>query len=325
MDKNCNLLLKMLHSVKFRYGNALVAGTVALILAALIMLAACGVEPTTPSAPTVASSPTLAPTATAGPVLPTPTPTPSPAPSPTPEPTPTPTPVPDPTPKAPVDRSALVSIYLDTGGDNWKSSRNWLSTAPIGEWYGIRVDEEGRVTTVELRANGLNGDVPEALIRLSNMETLDLSGNELSGGIPGELAELSGLTSLDISGNELSGEIPDELARLSSLELLDLSGNELTGAIPSALSALSSLKPWRLQETISAVRFRLNWLSDEPLSEWHGVTLDQSGQVIELDLRYNRLTGEIQVELADLAHLEKLLPVWEPFKRREPSRTGQSI
>ena len=110
-----------------------------------------------------------------------------------------------------MDRSALVSIYLDTGGDNWKSSRNWLSTSPIGEWYGVSVDGEGRVTGVELRANGLNGEIPEALARLSNLEILDLSSNELDGEVPAELAELSGLTVLDLSGNELTGDIPAEL------------------------------------------------------------------------------------------------------------------
>ena len=75
-------------------------------------------------------------------------------------------------------------MYLETDDDNWESSRNWLSTSPIGEWYGVSVDGEGRVTGVELRANGLNGEIPEALTRLSNLEILDLSGNELGGEVP---------------------------------------------------------------------------------------------------------------------------------------------
>ncbi len=41
-----------------------------------------------------------------------------------------------------------------------------------------------------------------------------------------------------------------------------------------------------------------NWLSDAPTSDWHGVTTDDSGHVIELDLDGNRLRGEIPPELA---------------------------
>ena len=151
MDRSRSRLIRILHAVKFGRGNVLALGAVAVILAALVTLAACVDEPTATPPPTVPPTPTIAPTPTTAPVPPTPIPTPDTAP--TPEPTPVPA----------VDRSALVSFYLDTGGDNWESSRNRLSMSPIGEWYGVSVDGEGRVTGVELRANGLNGEVPEAL------------------------------------------------------------------------------------------------------------------------------------------------------------------
>ena len=50
-----------------------------------------------------------------------------------------------------------------------------------------------------------------------------------------------------------------------------------------------------------------NWLSEEPLSEWHGVTTDKNGRVTGLALVDNRLSGEIPAELAKLAKLEELL------------------
>ena len=45
---------------------------------------------------------------------------------------------------------------------------------------------------------------------------------------------------------------------------------------------------------------RLNWLSDAPLGTWFGVTTDDSGRVIELDLSFNQLTGTIPSELGKL-------------------------
>ena len=49
-----------------------------------------------------------------------------------------------------------------------------------------------------------------------------------------------------------------------------------------------------------------NWLSDEPIGTWHGVTTDESGSVIELDLSRNLLIGSIPAELGSLSNLKSL-------------------
>lgn len=49
-----------------------------------------------------------------------------------------------------------------------------------------------------------------------------------------------------------------------------------------------------------------NWLSDEPGNEWHGVATGPDGHVVVLDLRDNRLYGEIPPELRNLVHLREL-------------------
>ena len=49
-----------------------------------------------------------------------------------------------------------------------------------------------------------------------------------------------------------------------------------------------------------------NWLSEAPLDEWHGVTIDDSGRVIELNLSENELSGEIPPELGSLSNLQHL-------------------
>ena len=48
-----------------------------------------------------------------------------------------------------------------------------------------------------------------------------------------------------------------------------------------------------------------NWLSDEPLDAWHGVSVSD-GRVTELYLGDNQLTGSIPAELGNLSNLEVL-------------------
>ena len=53
-------------------------------------------------------------------------------------------------------------------------------------------------------------------------------------------------------------------------------------------------------------RRNVDWLSDRPLDEWHGVTTNTDGRVTVLDLADNRLTGPIPAELGALTNLQKL-------------------
>ena len=47
-----------------------------------------------------------------------------------------------------------------------------------------------------------------------------------------------------------------------------------------------------------------NWLTDAPLSEWHGVEADDSRRVIQLDLEANNLSGKLPLEFGNLDQLE---------------------
>ena len=49
-----------------------------------------------------------------------------------------------------------------------------------------------------------------------------------------------------------------------------------------------------------------NWLTDEPLGSWQGVTTDKNGSVIQLDLNRNLLRGYIPAGLGSLLHLRIL-------------------
>ena len=61
------------------------------------------------------------------------------------------------------DRAALVALYDATDGDNWYDNTNWKSERPLGEWYGIRTDSEGRVEWLALGGNNLIGSIPSEI------------------------------------------------------------------------------------------------------------------------------------------------------------------
>ena len=149
-----------------------------------------------------------------------------------------------------VDRDTLVNFYNATGGPNWRESTNWLTDAPIVQWYGVITNGSGRVTTLFLPGNSLSGEIPSVLGKLSNLKGLDLSGNQLSGEIPPELSRLSNLEGLSLMSNQLTGEIPREFVKLSNLTLLGLAYNRLSGQIPSVLGDLDKLDTLYLSENL---------------------------------------------------------------------------
>ena len=101
----------------------------------------------------------------------------------------------------------LVALYEATDGANWKINTNWLSAAPLDEWYGVTTDEEGRVLRLNLDWNWLTGCIPAELAQLKNLTQLRLYSNHLMGSIPelAELGQLKNLTQLRLRmGNKLS-------------------------------------------------------------------------------------------------------------------------
>ena len=191
-----------------------------------------------------------------------------------------------------VDREALEALYHATGGPDWRNRANWLSEAPLGEWFGVVTDSNGRVTSLALPGNGLSGVIPPELGDLTNLQWLSLWDNDLSGEIPPELGALTNLQRLHLGGNELSGEIPPELGALTNLQYLTLWGNELSGEIPPELGALTNLQYLTLWG---------NELSGEIPPELGALTNLQY-----LTLWGNELSGEIPPELGALTNLQYL-------------------
>ena len=142
---------------------------------------------------------------------------------------------------ADTDREALIALYNATDGQNWIADHNWMTDAPIADWYGVEVDLQGRVVKLVLSGNRLSGEIPPDLSNLVNLRVLAFQGNRLNGKIPPELGRLTNLRLLWLDDNQLSGEIPPELGNLVKVQVLSLSSNRLSGEIPPELGNLVNL------------------------------------------------------------------------------------
>ena len=205
------------------------------------------------------------------------------------------------------DRAALMALYNATAGANWKDNYNWGTDAPLGQWYGINTDENGRVASLYLVYNGLSGSIPPELGNLTMLDELSLGDNQLSGSIPSELGNLTQLEDLDLQWNELSGSIPSELGNLTALKYLHLGPNELSGSIPPELGNLTLLYRLTLDrnqlsgsippELGNLTRLITLWLGGNQLSGLIPSELGNLTQLEELGLGYNQLSGCIPPEL----------------------------
>lgn len=158
------------------------------------------------------------------------------------------------------ERNALISIYNQNNGTNW--NQTWdLSLDPY-YWYGVKISNGG-VVELNLSGNSLDGNFPNAILSLTNLQKLDLSANKISGNVP-SLNSLFSLNYLNLSENSLSGDASsiiqsnglqslllgennfslsstNFLSSLSNLENLDFSGFNLN-TVPSEINGLSHLK-----------------------------------------------------------------------------------
>ncbi len=220
------------------------------------------------------------------------------------------------------DRDVLVTLYEATDGDNWLENDNWLSNRTLGDWYGVTVDDSGRVIALNLSENELSGTIPPELGNLTKLEVLGLAVNQLRGTIPLELVNLSRLTHLFLYSNQLTGLISPELSKLANLEQLALSWNRLGGMIPPELGKLARLELL----VISGNRLTGNIPPD----------LGNLARLKGLALHVNRLTGNIPPELNKLSGLEVLFladnrlngcipEVWQDVKENDLNEVGLPI
>ncbi|KAI3807731.1 hypothetical protein L1987_23665 [Smallanthus sonchifolius] len=176
--------------------------------------------------------------------------------------------------------------------------RTWKNTPPSwnngsdpcdGNWDGITC-KNGRVTKILLVSMNLNGELPDDIGKLTELQTLiisvcrDLSYNEgLIGSLNPQIGNLRKLTELSLNSNSFSGPIPASIGKLTNLYWLDLTSNKLTGSIPVS----NGITPG-LDMLTQAKHFRLdrNSLSDNVPSNINNLTNLQ-----QMYLHNNQLSG----------------------------------
>ena len=209
----------------------------------------------------------------------------------------------------------LEKLWDSTNGKDWLEKRGWDSLSSVDTWDGVVV-ENGKVSSLLLYSNNLNGKIPSELGELSALKRLSLSHNILSGEIPASIGELSQLLYLELSDNLLSSDIPSSLGSLSYLNELYLNNNQLSGKIPTTLADLESLEVLKLYDNnlngnIPSTFGALSNLDSLSLSENNltgtiPVELGELSKLTYLDLKSNRLTGSIPVQLGNLDSLTGL-------------------
>ena len=190
------------------------------------------------------------------------------------------------------DGDALRAFYEATDGPNWRRNDNWLTDAPLGEWFGVGTDSQGRVRRLQLAGNNLTGTIPPKLADIPRLSTVRLSDNALAGPIPPEFGRLSSLWLLEMDGNNLTGSIPSEFGGLSELAAVVLAGNSLSGAIPPELGNSAALERLELEG---------NSLTGAVSEELGNLT-----RLSTLSLQGNRLTGPLPRKLVQLDQLTHL-------------------
>ena len=200
------------------------------------------------------------------------------------------------------DIDALTAIFNSADGPNWTNNDNWLSDAPLNDWYGVTMDEIGRVEGLDLPNNNLRGAWPVEIAALYSLKNLNLSLNDgLTGPLPLGLTELR-LESLNLAGTGLCAKadtgFQDWLNSISNRSVEDCVALD-TDALVALVGLYTSAggKSWTKND---------NWLSQAPLSLWYGVTVDADGRVTELDLSENNLSGSLLSSLGKLADLKKI-------------------
>ncbi|CAM9920667.1 unnamed protein product [Ectocarpus sp. 8 AP-2014] len=134
-----------------------------------------------------------------------------------------------------------MALYDATGGESRQNNSSWGTSAPLREWHGVKVTDRDRVIMVELRENGMVGELPRAFFDLTALETLALVKNEICGPLLPEVGNRRNLARLFLEFNEISGPIPKEIegplnhaipSFMPKQAWLQCTNNQLSGTIP---------------------------------------------------------------------------------------------
>ena len=217
------------------------------------------------------------------------------------------------------DYIALIQFHEAANGEGWTNADGWTSDrhTVMEDWYGITTDSLGMVTGIDLGGNGLSGVLSPRLGLMTRLTSLRIDDNALSGRIPLSLSALR----LNVFHYDMTGLCVQADASFEAwLDAID--SRRGTDAVCGAATDRDLLVSFYHATGGPYWTNRDNWLSDRPLSEWHGVFLDRQGRVGTLDLTGNNVSGRLIPEIAQLSSLESLLLQENRLTGNIPSEFG---
>ena len=212
-----------------------------------------------------------------------------------------------------VDRATLLELLDATDGNNWTNLGVWGSIEPLGSWYGVETNADGRVTSLHLSENGLQGQLPASLGELAFLTDLRVDGNDLSGPIPISLSKLK-IQQFWYGGTMLCTLRGEEFH--TWLNAIPKRDGEAPACDQQREDLLTLFRAW------NGPRWG-NWSTDTPLRNWVGITLNSAGRVIEIDLNRKELSGTIPPEIQYFPYLRLLRLDYNSLRGRIPPEIGK--
>ena len=166
-----------------------------------------------------------------------------------------------------------------------------------------------KLLTVLFNAASISGDIPEEIVKLSNLQNFlgyAMNGDGFSGRLPEDIGNMTELRALFLAGNKFTGQIPKSISRLKKLLYLDLRNtpgmmhgdlNDLL-AIPSLTELyVSGVQLIGEMPRVLPRRLRIVVLPGNSISGKFPERLPTNNSLYILNLANNRLTGDIPGDL----------------------------
>lgn len=193
------------------------------------------------------------------------------------------------------DSLALVEFYYAMDGPNWKIQ--WDLSKPMGQWgqdVEIALGKSwdgvwmGRFNGGHRRViciwywypNGLSGELPECLGRLTALQGIGFTGDKgITGQIPLKALANCNIDRITVRDCGLTGMLSKDINAFQKLDVLELGGNRIT-SIEKGFGDLPNLQALMLGD---------NAIEGELDAEW----FKKMKTVVLLDLSNNNFTGNI--------------------------------
>ncbi|KAK3127600.1 hypothetical protein QOZ80_7AG0575560 [Eleusine coracana subsp. coracana] len=210
--------------------------------------------------------------------------------------------------------------YVDLSSNNF-TGELWPGVARFREFSGAENKLTGSVPpdmfpdgckleSLDLSSNRFVGNFPGSIAKCGNLTYLSLWGNSFTGMIPAGIGELAAIETLILGKNQFNREIPPDLTNCSRLQFLDVSTNSFGGDVQEIFGKFVSLRYLVLHHNGYTGGIVASGVLRLPL-------------LARLDLSFNKFSGELPPEVADMKSLKYLMLAWNNFSGAIPAAYGR--